>query len=134
MSHSDPFPSAARGLLVTHDLIFSTKVTGTASAVGCRVSVTDDVDRAAELCLRESPRCILLDLSLPGLKIEDVVQRLRAASDDAPVIAYGSHVDRQRLVDAFAAGCCEVLPRSKFSGTLPNLLRRYLACADDCSG
>lgn len=116
----------SRGLLLTNDLIFSTKVTGTADAVGGRVSVTDDVERATELCRVESPRCILLDLSIPGLEIEAVVQRLRAASEDAPVIAYGPHVDRQRLEAASRAGCREVLPRSKFGGTLATLLERYL--------
>lgn len=116
----------SRGLLLTDDLIFSTKVTGTADAVGCRVTVTDDVERAAELCRAEPPRCILLDLSVPGLEIDAVVQRLRAASAGAPVIAYGSHVDRQRLEAASRAGCHEVLPRSKFSGSLVALLQRYL--------
>jgi CheY-like chemotaxis protein len=122
---------STRGLLLTDDLLFSTKVTGTADAVGCRVSVTDNVERAAELCRAELPRCILLDLSIPGLQIDVVVQRLRTASEDAPVIAYGSHVDRQRLEAASAAGCREVLPRSKFSGTLADLLLRYLARPPD---
>jgi DNA-binding response OmpR family regulator len=119
-------PAGVSGLLVTRDLLFSTKVTGTANAVGCRVVVTGDVERATELCRAESPRCILLDLGLPDLEIDTVVYRLRAASEDAPVIAYGSHVDRQRLDAASRAGCSEVMPRSKFSGTLPALLRRYL--------
>ena len=42
----------------------------------------------------------------------------------------GSHVDKVRLNQARAAGCDEVLPRSKFSAELPDLLLRYLAAAE----
>jgi hypothetical protein len=45
-------------------------------------------------------------------------------------VAFGSHVDKARLDQARAAGCDEVLPRSKFSGELPELLRRYLGAAE----
>ena len=41
------------------------------------------------------------------------------------MIAFGSHVNKARLDEARAAGCAEVLPRSKFSADLPALLRRY---------
>jgi len=44
-----------------------------------------------------------------------------------PVIAFGSHVDKARLDEARAAGCDEVMPRSRFSSELPALLRRYSA-------
>lgn len=41
-------------------------------------------------------------------------------------MAYGSHVDKVRLNQASAAGCDEVLPRSKFNAELHDLLPRYL--------
>lgn len=120
---------ARRGILLTDDLIFSAKVTGTAAALGCTVTLAADVDRAVELCRVERPGCVLLDLGLPGLTIAEVVRRLDSASGGVPVVAYGSHVDQHRLESAAKAGCREVLPRSKFSRTLPDLLQRYLAAA-----
>ena len=48
-------------------------------------------------------------------------------------MAYGSHVDKARLDQARAAGCDEVLPRSKFSTELPDLLRRYLTIIEELS-
>jgi len=48
-----------------------------------------------------------------------------------PTVAYGSHVDKARLDAARAAGCDEVLPRSKFSAELPDLLRRYLGAPEN---
>ena len=42
-----------------------------------------------------------------------------------PFVAFGSHVDTEALAAAGAAGCDPVLPRSKFSAELPDLIRRY---------
>jgi hypothetical protein len=40
-------------------------------------------------------------------------------------VAFGPHVDANALVAAKAAGCQVVMPRSKFSAELPDLLRCY---------
>ena len=52
------------------------------------------------------------------------------AAEAVPTVAYGSHVDKDRLDAARAAGCDEVLPRSRFSSELPAWLRRYLDTAE----
>ena len=119
-----------RAVLLTSDLIFSTKVTGTARALGLEIAVAADVEKAAELCRGEPPGCVFIDLDIPGLEITSVVSRLRSAAGTAPTVAYGSHVDKARLDQARSAGCDEVLPRSKFSAELPDLLRRYLGAAE----
>ncbi len=49
--------------------------------------------------------------ALPGL-----------AATGARVVGFGSHVDRDTLEAARAAGCTEVLPRSAFFRDLPALL------------
>ena len=119
-----------RAVLLTSDLIFSTKVTGTARALGLEIAVAADVEKAAELCRGERPCCVFIDLGLPGLEITSVVSRLRSAAGTVPTVAYGSHVDTARLDDARVAGCTEVLPRSKFSAELPDLLGRYLGAPE----
>jgi len=115
-----------RAVLLTSDLIFSTKVTGTARALGLEIAVAADVERAAELCRGEPLGCVFIDLGIPDQEITSVVSRLHSAAGRVPTVAYGSHVDKARLDQARAAGCDEVLPRSKFSAELPDLLRRYL--------
>ncbi len=54
---------------------------------------------------------------------------LRAFQEQAgpgtPFVAFGSHVDAEALAAARAAGCDPVLPRSRFSAELPDLIRRY---------
>jgi hypothetical protein len=45
------------------------------------------------------------------------------------VVAYGSHVDTERLRAARSAGCDPVLPRSKFVEELPKALPQWLLVA-----
>jgi CheY-like chemotaxis protein len=111
---------------LTTNLLFSTMVTGTASAVGQEVAVAGDVAEAVDLCRARPPACVIIDLGMAEIEIATAVARLREVAGAVPIIAFGSHVDKRRLDEARAAGCVEVLPRSKFSSDLPALLRRYL--------
>ena len=123
-------PSLRRGVLLTHDLIFSTKVTSTARALGLEVTAAADLGKVAELCRDQRPGCVFIDLGVPDLDITAAVAQLRSAAEAVPTVAYGSHVDKDRLDAARAAGCDEVLPRSRFSSELPAWLRRYLDTAE----
>jgi hypothetical protein len=59
-------------------------------------------------------RLVLLDAGRPGA-LEAV------ATIEAPVIAFGAHVDDELLDAARRAGCAEVLPRSRFFRRLAEL-------------
>jgi len=124
-------PGLRQGVLLTHDFIFSTKVTSTARALGLEVTAAANLVRAAELCRDQRPGCVFIDLGVPNLDITAAVAQLRSAAGAVPTVAYGSHVDKARLDAARAAGCDEVLPRSKFSAELPDLLRRYLGAPEN---
>ena len=112
------------GLLVTGDLIFSTKITGTARALGLEVAVVASPAAAQERLAGGSVRFVLLDLGLFTLTAESI-QQIVSAAGAVPVMAYGSHVDTDRLESARAAGCREVMPRSRLAAELPQLLREY---------
>lgn len=114
-----------KGLLLTGDLLFSSRVTGTATAVGGAMDVAGDVDSALDREGVADYRCVILDLAMPG-SVQETVDRLRAAGCAPPVVAFGSHVQTQRLQEAIDAGCAEVLPRSRFTENLPELLKKYL--------
>ena len=53
---------------------------------------------------------VVIDLARHG----DAVARVRQASPDAFIVAFGSHVDADRMLAARAAGADRVLPRSRF--------------------
>jgi CheY-like chemotaxis protein len=117
---------AGTGLLLSDDLLFGSRITGTAEALGLRVHT---VRTAVEL-LRQAetlrPAGVLVDLHNPGLAIAEVVSQLKALSPPPRIIAYGSHVEAATLRQAREAGCDRVLPRSQFVEELPHALRGWL--------
>ena len=48
---------------------------------------------------------MILDLGIAEIEIKAAAARLREAAGDVPLIAFGSHVDKDRLDEARAAGC-----------------------------
>ena len=63
-------PKTRRGVLLTTDLLFSTKVTGTASALGQEVAVAGHVAKAIELCRARPCAYIIIDLGMAEIEIE----------------------------------------------------------------
>jgi CheY-like chemotaxis protein len=117
--------SPVSGLLVSRDLFFTSKVTGTAGQLGYVVQVVPDLAAAAARIAEAEVRCVFLDLASPISGLAEFVAALPA--DRRPtLVAFGSHVATAQLQAARDAGCDAVLPRSRFSGELPNLLREYL--------
>lgn len=112
------------GLLISRDLFFTSKVSGTAAMLGLQVKVVADVASAVAACRAGPVRYVFCDLADPALDVAALVASFSA--DNRPrVVAFGSHVATARLAAARAAGCDDVLPRSRFSAELPDLLRRY---------
>ncbi len=117
----------ATGFLLSDDMMFTSRVTGTARDLGLSVRIARTFDGLKALAASESPACVIVDLANPGLVIEDLVRLLSETYSPAPrVIAYGSHVDVETLERARNAGCDVVLPRSKFVSELPNKLSEWL--------
>ncbi len=116
--------ASTTALLVTRDLFFTSKVTGTAAAVGIKVEVVSDADAAARCVETGNVRCIFIDLADTGLDVGGFFSRLSLEARP-PVIAFGSHVATARLQAARDAGCDDVMPRSRFSASLPELLKKY---------
>ncbi|MHB1426921.1 MAG: hypothetical protein ACYC3I_27515 [Gemmataceae bacterium] len=114
-------------LLLCDDLMFASRITGAARALGLTVKSARSLEQFLDLARREAPSCVLLDLSFPQLAVPELF-RLLAESCPAPprVVAYGSHVDAERLREARLAGCDPVLPRSKFVEELPRELPKWL--------
>jgi CheY-like chemotaxis protein len=69
------------------------------------------------------PALIILDLNAQGGALE-ALRELQAAGNQIPVIAFLSHVQTELAEQARAAGCSEVMPRSKFTQDLAAILER----------
>lgn len=118
-------PASRVGLLISLDLFFTSKVTGTAQALGLRVESVDDIVTATSRLQAGDIGCVLLDLAAPRVAVADLLAAI-PESARVPIIAFGSHVNVELLESARSAGA-EVMPRSQFSATLPNVLTEHLA-------
>ena len=122
--------SAPLALLVSRDLFFTSKVTGTAAALGIDVRVVGEALAAAEMVRSGDYRCVFIDLADAELDVAEFFTGL-SPEDHPPVIAFGSHVAAARLQAARDAGCTEVMPRSRFSTSLSELLAQYCQPGND---
>jgi CheY-like chemotaxis protein len=126
-------------IALVSDLLFSTRIKGTADQLGIPVSV---VRTAAALddAVAAGVQVAIIDLNVEGVDPVEAIRRCKSGLSDAPgreaagppgprpepvVIAYGSHVDVQRQESARAAGADLVLARSQFTARLPELLSQY---------
>jgi DNA-binding NarL/FixJ family response regulator len=111
--------------LLSDDLLFTSRITGTARALGLEVQALRSPAQLHALLAQHGARCLLVDLHLPGLTIAEL---LCALPQPRPfVVGYGSHVDAATLKAARDAGCDLVLPRSKFVEDLPTALPQWCA-------
>jgi CheY-like chemotaxis protein len=115
------------GLLLSDDLIFTSRIAGTARGLGLEVRQVRALDRLVETVEQVGARCVILDLAFPGLELPDLMRRLGELDAPPRVVAYGSHVDAASLQAARGAGCQPTLPRSKFVEDLSRDLPHWLA-------
>jgi CheY-like chemotaxis protein len=119
-------PDGPGGLLLSRDLIFTAKITGTASALGHRVMTAGNRALASTMIEQWRPRVVFVDLAAGELTGPEAIIAYRRLAPETPFVAFGSHVDTESLKAAAAAGCDPVLPRSRFTAELPALIARYL--------
>lgn len=116
------------GLLLSDDLIFTSRVTATARAHGLTVAAAKTADAALALAKQAPPTGVIVDLQNPELDLPAFLAGLRDACPTMPrVVGYGSHVAADVLMAARRAGCDEVMPRSQFVAQLEDGLKGWLS-------
>jgi hypothetical protein len=118
--------SGPTGLLLSRDLIFTSKIKGTAAELGYPLMVASSDLQVRLVIETYRPRVILVDLTAGDLVAPAALMTYQeVAGPTAWFVAFGPHVDVENLTAARAAGCHVVLPRSRFAAELPALLMRY---------
>lgn len=102
------------------DLIFESRIRGTAGHCGAAVAVVRTAD--ALIAQASGARSVLIDLDAPGLDSVATIQRLKAEPNGPRIVGFVSHVHVELRRAALAAGADEVLPRSVFVERLPSML------------
>ena len=111
------------GLLLSEDMIFTSRIVGTARDLGLMLKSLRSMANILQEAQKQSPTCVIVDLANPMLNVPELISQLRKSCATMPyVVAYGSHVDAAGLRAAREAGCNVVLPRSKFVEDLPREL------------
>jgi DNA-binding NarL/FixJ family response regulator len=113
-----------RAIMLTADLMFSSRVASAATMLGVPFNVCMAPSRLGEQ-LAESgadTRLVIVDTTLPRLDWVALVAAVREQAPQAAIVAFGPHVDVAALQAAAAAGCDEVLSRGQFQQCYTALL------------
>jgi DNA-binding NarL/FixJ family response regulator len=119
----------ADAIALIDDLFFLAKVHETAKQTGVTLETAATGEQLLKAAAASPAALILVDLNARQGAL-DAVERLCAASSVANVpgnprrvIAFLSHVQVDLAERARAAGCADVMPRSKFTQNLAEILR-----------
>ena len=104
------------GLLLSRDLIFTTKIKSTAAELGYSMMVAEVEARAQSMIETHRPSVIFVDLNAGMLVAPGALLAYqRVAGPNTWFVAFGSHVETGALSAAKAAGCHVVLTRSRLT-------------------
>jgi hypothetical protein len=118
------------------DLFFQAKIQETSRKLGIKVGFVkgdkDGVARILEAPDEAKPTLVVFDLNNLNAKPFTLIPKLKAKFKRATsIIGFLNHLQGDLKLKAVEAGCDTVMPRSAFSQSLPNLLRRYGLEEDD---
>ncbi|HEV3219857.1 MAG TPA: response regulator [Candidatus Acidoferrales bacterium] len=122
-------------IALVDDLFFRARIAETArhvgvefEAVGTGKELLEKVRAAPGSAQAKDgpPALIIFDLNARGGALESL-RDLQAAGNQIPAVAFLSHVQTELAEQARAAGCAEVMPRSKFTENLAAILERAKA-------
>jgi hypothetical protein len=113
------------------DLFFQAKIQETARKLGIKVEFVkgtdkDIVSRLTDVPEGERARLLVFDLNNVNAKPMTLIPKFKTKfKKSISIIGFLNHLQGDLKMKATEAGCDTVMPRSAFSQSLPNLLRRY---------
>jgi CheY-like chemotaxis protein len=113
----------AQVLALVDDIFFQAKLTETARRVGVTLQTVSNGDALVAAAAPRVHRLVLIDLNARQGAL-DAVTRLQEAGNAQPIVGFLSHVQVELAEQARAAGCQDVMPRSKFTADLAEILSR----------
>ena len=119
-------------IFLTSDLMITSTVTGAADRADVDMRVVGSADAAIKHCHSGEPDApssvtlVIVDLGLPGLRLDELVAAIESGIATRPtIVAFGPHVHALRLDAARQAGCDEVMSRGQFHAAAEDVLRRF---------
>jgi len=116
-------------IVAANNMIFTSKIMSfldRQDAEGIKAIRSDEIfTKAQEL----KPDLIIIDLNLNGIEAPSLINKLRSygATAHIPIICYSPHVLKDQMEAAKMAGATEVLPNSKMSSRMNQILAKYVS-------
>jgi hypothetical protein len=112
------------------DLFFQAKIQESAKKLGVKVEFVkgekETIARIIDSPEAEKPTLVVFDLNNLNAKPMTLIPKFKTKFKKATsIIGFLNHLQGDLKMKAIEAGCDTVMPRSAFSQSLPNLLRRY---------
>ncbi len=108
-------------VVLIDDVFFQAKLYETAKQVGVELRACASPEALAAEINRESPKLVIVDLNARADPLA-AIERLQAAGAPRNIIGFFSHVQTELAERARAAGCSNLMPRSKFTQSLATIL------------
>jgi DNA-binding NarL/FixJ family response regulator len=111
-------------VLLSNDLLIASHVTGAGLRNAAAIQTCGEPEAAVEACRAQRVALLLVDLTLAGLDVADLIVRLRSLElPPDHVLAFGPHVHKPRLLAARQAGCDQVLSRGDLHARIDQIIR-----------
>ena len=107
---------------IVSDMIFATRITGTAEKVGAKCKVVNDRNVLQDALESRKPRIVLVDMNCDGISPEEAIRTVKSHCPNVRVVAFFSHMQTELKERARAAGADDAWPRSAFVQRLAELL------------
>jgi len=94
-------------------------------AEGIKAIRSDEIfSKAHEL----KPDLIIIDLNLNGIEAPTLINKLRSytVTKEIPIVCYSPHVLKDQMKAAKTAGATEVLPNSRMTSKMSQILGKYV--------
>ena len=111
-------------VVVVADMLFASRVRGTAQAAGVKVATVGRADALAGALASGSVRLVLVDLELRSGDPAAAIRQVRSDPSlaDLIIVGFASHTNVAAIAAGRDAGADRVLARSAFVRMLPDLL------------
>lgn len=109
-------------------MIFTSKIMSILDgmdAEGIKAIRSDEIFSKAQ---EVQPDLIIIDLNLNGIEAPSLINKLRSYGNtkQIPIVCYSPHVLKDQMKAAKVAGATEVLPNSKMTSRMNNILGKYI--------
>ena len=115
-------------IVVLDDLFFSSKIKEAAKSLDLNLEFTKNTNGLIQKLKSEKPSLIIFDLNSKACNPLESIKEIKSLPglNNIPILGYLSHIQTDLKDEAVKAGCDLVLPRSKFSKDLKEILTKYL--------